>query len=78
MQRVVPRRIFVTLLARQFDTQMFLSSFFGHYPRSQLKGWVVPDVLSMPTLEVSNPIELNILMKPDHALKHQLFPSQHL
>ena len=57
---------------------MCVATLFRYYPRAQLKGWIVPHMLGVATLEVSNPIEVNILMKPDHALKHQLFPGQHL
>lgn len=61
---------FLALLAIQISTQILIASGDGEYPRAIREGGLMPNVLSMPTGQIGNPIALVILVIADDRLLH--------
>jgi hypothetical protein len=50
---------------RQLIADVRLSTFGSRDPMARRPGWIMADVLLMPTLEVGNPVRLLVLVKAD-------------
>lgn len=61
---------FLALLAIQISTQILIASGDGEYPRAIREGGLMPNVLSVPTGQIGDPIALVILVIADDRLLH--------
>lgn len=61
---------FLALLAIQISTQILIASGDGEYPRAIREGGLMPNVLSMPTGQIGDPIAIVILVIADDRLLH--------
>lgn len=61
---------FLALLAIQMSTQILIASGDGDYPRAIREGGLMPNMLSVPTGQIGDPIALVILVIADDRLLH--------
>lgn len=61
---------FLALLAIQMSTQILIASGDGDYPRAIREGGLMPNMLSVPTGQIGDPITLVILVIADDRLLH--------
>ncbi len=52
---------------------MFGAPFRRQYPRSTCPRWIVPHVLSVPALQIRNPITVLVLMESNNPSLHDRF-----
>lgn len=61
---------FLALLAIQMSTQILIAAGDGEHPRAIREGRLMPNVLSMPTGQIGDPIAIVILVISDDRLLH--------
>jgi hypothetical protein len=64
-------RVIQTIDAAEFPAQKSRAAFTRRHPCPYHPGWVVTDVLRVPTFQFSNPVALIILSKADNPALHK-------